>query len=584
MAIKAKSRGFLFDEVKIDAPKRSAFDLSFENKLSLNFGELVPVLCKEVLPNDDIELNSSIFCRFAPLLAPMMHKVDVMTYNFFVPNRIIWKDWESFISPGNGNVVMSNQPSFVPPKMPSLSLSQCLMSGYTDKGDEKKVARLCDYLGLPFNPDSKPGDFSNQQVSELPFRAYNKIYNDYFRDQNLTAPYYDGVSETSFSPASGNMEIKAVSSAFQLRRPKFKILNKCWEKDIFTSALTDPQRGASVMLPLGDSAPIELKEGESQSFTAGVSGGTIIVRTPGASAQSSATWSPSSGSETATLVYTKDGSTANATVTNATATIGVHNLATKMQVDLSKASSITIESLRAAYSLQEWLEKAARTGARYCESMLAHFGQSIEDSRLDRPEFLGGSRNPVNISDVMQTSSTNESTSQPLGDYAGKAISTGSDFTKYHVPEHGWIMTLICVIPRTAYYQGLPKQFQRFDYLDYAWPEFAHLGEQAILNKELYCQGSSQKDADEIFGYTPRYAEYKYNPDEVHGEFKTSLKFWHMARSFDSTPKLNASFVECQPSYDPFAVLQTGTDHVYCDIWHDFKAIRCLPMFGTPHF
>lgn len=615
------SRGFLFDSVKIDTPNRSAFDLSYENRLTLSMGKLVPTFCKEVLPNDDVNLSSNYFARFAPLVAPVMQKIDLMTYNFFVPNRIIWSDWESFISPGAGNVTMANQPNFVAPQMPyftgkflyeqiqtffelgtSLGLKADVYNWFNVS--VFPVLRLLDYLGYPFsvsdikvtyNADSNElyyttpvWDTNETKISALPIMAFFKVYDDYVRDQNLEEPYNVVVGSDWFT---SDNELIFFRLDENNNFPGFSLglVTKCWEKDYFTSALTDPQRGATVYLPLGDSAPITIKEGTSSLQLGATTSGGITTQSTSSDTTITASFMKTANG-TWTLV---SGNTLQqpASVTSKQVYANrdqLETLANNMVVDLSKASSITIETLRAAYSLQEFMEKFARTGARYCESMLAHFGQAIEDARLDRPEFLGGNRNPVSISDVMQNAPTFDGSEQTsaVGDYAGKAITSGNNYFDYHVSEHGWIIQLVCVLPRTSYSQGLGRQFTRMTYLDYAWPEFAHLGEQEILNQELYyAAGSASLPQDGVFGYTPRYADYKYSADEVHGEFKTSLNYWTLSRQFNSQPTLSKDFVHCQPRTDIFAVTDENlADNVYLDVWHDYKVLRCLPMFGTPHF
>lgn len=613
------SRGFLFDSVKIDTPNRSAFDLSYENRLTLSMGKLVPTFCKEVLPNDDVNLSSNYFARFAPLVAPVMQKIDLMTYNFFVPNRIIWSDWESFISPGAGNVTMANQPNFVAPQMPYFtgnSLYTLIVDWFKAMGSAvysqvestferfvPPLLRLLDYLGYPFkvndvtikdvsgNPQFTfaPWSQSKTKISALPIMAFFKIYDDYVRDQNLEEPYNVVVGSDWFT-SDNELVFFRYSNVFDFSTYSFLgLVTKCWEKDYFTSALTDPQRGATVYLPLGDSAPITIKEGTSSLQLGATTSGSITTQSTSSDTTITASFMKTANG-TWTLV---SGNTLQqpASVTSKQVYANrdqLETLANNMVVDLSKASSITIETLRAAYSLQEFMEKFARTGARYCESMLAHFGQAIEDARLDRPEFLGGNRNPVSISDVMQNAPTFDGSEQTsaVGDYAGKAITSGNNYFDYHVSEHGWIIQLVCVLPRTSYSQGLGRQFTRMTYLDYAWPEFAHLGEQEILNQELYyAADSASLPQDGVFGYTPRYAEYKYSADEVHGEFKTSLNYWTLSRQFNSQPTLSKDFVHCQPRTDIFAVTDENlADNVYLDVWHDYKVLRCLPMFGTPHF
>ena len=253
--------------------------------------------------------------------------------------------------------------------------------------------------------------------------------------------------------------------------------------------------------------------------------------------------------------------------------------------DLSQATAATINDLRSAIRLQEWLEKNARGGSRYIESILSHFGVRSSDARLQRPEFLGGGQVPINVSEVLQTSASELATggvkpSTPQGTMAGHGISVGqNNRVSYRCEEHGYIVGILSVMPKTAYQQGVPKKFLRKDKFDYYWPEFAHLGEQAIQNQEIFID-SDPDELEKTFGYIPRYAEYKYENDTVHGEMRDTLKFWHLGRIFDNQPQLNAEFIECDPSDRIFAVLEQ--EHFYAIINHSVRAKRLMPYFGTP--
>ena len=249
--------------------------------------------------------------------------------------------------------------------------------------------------------------------------------------------------------------------------------------------------------------------------------------------------------------------------------------------DLSGATASSINDLRRAFRLQEWLERNARGGARYIEIITAHFGVRSSDARLQRPEFLGGSSTPITISEVLQTSA-NASEPTPQGNMAGHGVSVGSsNYVSYRAEEHGYIIGIMSVMPKTAYQQGVPKHFKKLDKFDYYWPSFANIGEQPIYNEELYHQNNPSDG--EVFGYTPRYAEYKYIPSTVHGEFRTSLNFWHMGRIFSTKPTLNQDFIECDSAEVErvFNVLE-GEEHLYVYLHNEVKATRLMPYYGTP--
>lgn len=561
--ISAPSRGFLFDEVNVSAPKRSAFDLSFENKMSLNFGYLYPTLVQEVLPSDVFECKSSYLLKFEPTLAPIMHKLDAYVYTFFVPNRLIWSNWESFISPGNGKVKMSDMADFVSPVMPSLNVafaSRKLHDNFDDTFSLKTndryfgVGSLADYLGLglDFHRSGASGTLDNLDfsISQLPFRAYALIWNEYFRDQNFQEPI-------DIPLGDGPLDFT------DNREALFSLQKKAWEKDLFTSALPTPQRGGTVLLPITGQANI-VPEGDKFFIKNSGTGANV----PAASVfsvndnESNVIRSDNKGYVTLSTLKSSD-------------------LANYLKVDLSSAASTSIENLRVAYSLQDFLEKAALAGSRYVESILGHFGVRVEDYRIQRPEFLQGDRIPVQVSDVTQTS---ETSSTPQGNQSGiLRSSTDAPTFKYEAKEHGFLIQLLCVLPRTCYQQGMPPLFRRGlneGYLDFAFPEFAHLGEQEVYTSDLY---ANKLTVNKLFGYQPRYVDYKYNSDVVHGQFKTTLDFWHMGRIFDSQPLLNSSFIESSPSHRIFAVTSADNDVIYCDIWHDLRAIRPLPQFGTPN-
>lgn len=515
----------LFNKIQIRRPKYNKFNLSHEKKLSFKMGELVPIMCEEVVPGDRIRNSTEVMLRMAPMLAPIMHRVNVHVHNFFVPNRIVFDGWEDWITGGPDGEDATNHPK--------------VHINYEVTAQARK-GTLADYLGIPAIPDAVGTVDNLLSVSALPFRGYQMIYNEYYRDQNLEDPIDFNID--SANPASAE-RIRLMT----LRR-------RAWEKDYFTSALPWAQRGADVNLPVDSYfSPQELSQSE--------------VKVAG-----SETPSPIGGID-ARSNYAVSG-------TEITSSGGPVKIKTLDDPQIIDATSVTINELRVAVRLQEWLEKNARAGSRYIEQILSHFGVRSSDSRLQRPEYIGGSIMPVMISEVLNTAGG----AVPQGDMTGHGLSVGSSGRNGRkFEEHGYFFTIMSVIPKSAYMQGCPRKFTKFDRYEYFWPEFAHLGEQAIRLKELYhdYSGSYVSDKDSTWAYQSRYAEYKQAQSQVHGDFRDDLDFWHMARNFAAEPSLNSSFVQCNPDDRIFAV-QDGTDTLWAQVYNRVDALRLIPYFNIP--
>lgn len=497
-----------FTTVQVSKPSASWFKLSHDHKFTMNMGDLVPTLLQEVLPGDIFKMRSENLIRFAPMVAPAMHSIAVYNHYFFVPNRLVWSNWEKFITANNGESIVPAPPMFN-------------MNGYVEEGS------LADYLGLP-RGESASGI---GQISAIPFAGYQLIFNEYYRDQNLVTAIPSALSDGLNAWGSPPMSI--------LRK-------RAWQHDYFTSALPFAQKGGAVTLPLGTLQDVP-----------------VYRQKDDASPIDSFAWSSDPAGEMA-IMRNFNGSGQNEHIYAKTSEL--------------TADAATINDLRRAFRLQEWLEKMARGGSRYTEQLLVHFNVRSSDQRLNRPEFIGGTKNPVIISEVLQTS---ESADTPQATMAGHGISAsgGSNMT-YKAEEHGYIFCIQSVMPTTAYQQGIPRHWNRTSHLDYAWPTFAHIGEQAVLNKEIYSDRDDDLD-EEVFGYIPRYSEYRYNPSRVSGEFKTTLAFWHLGRIFENRPNLNQDFITCNPRNDIFAV--TDESHkLWCHTFHKMKAYRKLPKYGTP--
>lgn len=498
--------------------KRSKHSLSNYKLASFDMGELIPCGLTEVLPGDSIQQATSALVRVSPLLAPLMHPVQIRIHHWFVPHRLVWDSWEDFITGGPDG---EDDSAF-----PTKTISYTAGSPDTGSGI---VGGLADYLGVP-------PKINGLVVSALPFRGYNLIWNEWYRDQDLQV-------EAVVDTGDGNDTLTATN-----------LLNVDWEKDYFTTARPWPQKGPDVTVPLGTFAPVVTN---SQNILFKPSGGAY-----GESAYSTAT---ADGKITRT---------AGAPGTLANIQFGSQ---TGLQTDLSNATAASINALRLAFSLQHFQEARARFGSRYVE-YLRYLGVQSSDARLQRPEYLGGGKQTLQISEVLQTAPTTDGDdSVGVGELKGHGIgAVRSNRYRRFFEEHGYVHSFISVKPKTIYAQGLPRTWNRRTKEDFWQKELQHIGSQEILNKELY---APHAQPDGVFGYQDRYDEYRRTESTIAGEFRTSLDFWHMARIFGSAPALNAAFVLSNPTQDIFAT--PGTDNLYAMISHSIQARRLISATGS---
>lgn len=535
----------LFSQIPKAQISRSVFDRSHGWKSTFDSGYLVPFLVDEVLPGDSYKVKFNFLARLSTPIVPTMDNLFLDTFYFFVPYRLLWKHWEQF----NG------QQDF-----PGASTDYLVpqTTAPADKGFD--VGSLEDYFGLPTG-------IKGIKANELAARAYALVWNEWFRDENLQNPI-NLSTYAEIATASGLDDVGLGDAGFV---GQHKLLRRGKRHDYFTSALPWPQKGPGVEIGLAGSAVVKSDPatfiGSDFSTSSNVGG---LQRNSTSSAARTAFYSPSSlGSPYDSIGVNIDPSRFN------------------LSVDLTGATSATINSLRQAFQIQKLYERDARGGTRYTEILRSHFGVVSPDSRLQRPEYLGGSESPVIINPVVQNSATGSTGAEtPQGNLAafGLASSTSArhGFTKSFV-EHGLILGLLNVRADLTYQQGIPRMFSRRTRFDFYWPVLAHLGEQAILNKEIYAQGTDKDD--EVFGYQERYAEYRYFPSMVTGKLRStyaqSLDVWHLSQKFDSLPTLSAQFIQDDPPIDRILAVQNEPQFII-DSYIDMKCARPMPVYGVP--
>lgn len=568
-----------FSQIPNSPIQRSIFDRSHDYKTTLDAGYLIPFFVDEVLPGDTFKLRVNAFVRMNTLIAPFMDNVFMDTFFFFVPSRLVWDNWQRFCgeqkNPGDSTDFL----------IPSLSGTNTFANG-----------SIFDYMGLPTGVTLDP---TNTPINALPFRAYNLIYNEWFRDENLidSIPVITGDGPDPIS--------------------NYTLRKRAKRHDYFTSALPWPQKGPSVDVGLTGNAPIvgfgpdgyrfnftsdiEGGQGPSSSWQLGAAdindmgklqaffGNSVGSGNQARSWQNYGSPSPSwtdviqqQDQDTSVQLTALKGSGISSFYHFGGGYLLPTNSSETPYADLSGVSAITINDLRQAFQIQKFYEKWARGGSRYTETLRVMFNVISPDARLQRPEYLGGTHSRVNVVPTAQTSSTDSVSPQSNLSAFGVLGDSAHGFNKSFV-EHGYLIGLCCLRADITYQQGLNRMWSRRQLFDFYWPTLAHLGEQVVYNREIYTQGTAEDNG--VFGYQERYAEYRYKPSMITGKLRSTdpqtLDVWHLAQKFDSLPKLNQDFIEENPPINRVIAVQ-NEPQFFADFWFDLKTSRPMPVYSVP--
>jgi hypothetical protein len=544
---------------------RSQFDRSSSLKTSFNVGDVVPFYLDEVLPGDTFKISTSKVVRFQTLLTPMMDNVYLDTYYFFVPNRLVWDHWKEF----NGE---NTQSAWIPEVEYSIPQVTTPSGGWN-------IGTIADYFGIPTG-------VSGLSVSALPFRAYTMIMNEWFRDQNLVDPLLLDTDDTTRigSNDAGIDKVELGGKPFVAGK----------YHDYFTSCLPAPQKGPDVMIPVtgaGASLPV-VALNEDASAASGLSTFYNTVYTGFASTSNPEvrSYGVANNGTAPSVVSSEKSFPANLASIPATGVDPKNGYpimpANLWAINTGSQAAATINQLRMAFQIQKLYERDARGGTRYTEILRSHFGVVSPDARLQRPEYLGGNRIPININQVIQTSGTVEG-STPQGATAGQSLTTDrhSDFTKSFT-EHGYVIGLLVARYDHTYQQGLDRLWSRKGRFDFYWPVLANIGEQAVKNKEIYAQGTEVDD--EVFGYQEAWAEYRYKPNRVTGEMRSSapasLDVWHLGDDYSALPRLSAEWIqEDAKTVDRVLAVQSSvSNQLFADLYVKNICTRPMPMYSIP--
>ena len=517
-----------FADVPFADIERSTFDRSNAWKGTIETaGQLIPIYWDEVLPGDTFNVRATVFTRLATPLKPFFDNMKMDLHFFFVPNRIIWDNWQRFM--GERRDPADDPDNFTIP--------QATM----DLADPTMFGTLADYLGLPIGQ----GVSATTSVSDLPFRAYELIHYEWYRDQN--------VQDQVLPPDTGDGPTSRVATIPKIRNKR---------KDYFTSALPFAQKGDPVVIPIGQSAPVVSTGDGAPTFDIGTTVGDRLGQKPG-------------GDNTGAKFET-------ATEGGASFVPGTWN-DPKLLADLTGATATSINDLRTAFQIQRLLERDARGGTRYIELVLSHFGVQSDDARMQRPELLGFGSGPINLNPIGSTYA-DQTEGIPQGNLAAIGTGLAKGGFNHSFTEHGIVMCLASVQADLTYQQGIEKYWRRSSRYDFYWPALAHLGEQQIKQEELYYSADPAQD-DLVFGYQERYGEYRFRPSRICGQFRsnhpTSLDVWHLAQDFDAPPTLNGAFINEDPPVER-VIAVPSEPHFLCDAWFDVKSTRPMPVYSVP--
>lgn len=547
----------VFSSVLGNKVGRSVFDLSHVKRFTCDMGQLIPVYFDECVPGDTRKIGMQCVTRFQPLVAPILDSVDLTVHYFFVPTRLLMdkeEDWNTFLTGGkDGKDESVSLPSYGFTYFDGSSNDNSKPVAPFSNGIRDGKYSLWDYFGLPIvNGVTSSSIRDVNHINGFCQRSYNLVWNEYYKDENLV----DNVSLLNNT-----------------------ILYRAWKKDYFTSALPWQQRGVAPALPLSGTVPVTF--GNNKIVSIYNNGDDALINYVGVDGQT----------YPGTLHVGSDGKVYS-TAPHAGALTGINGyFSANGSIDLSNAATFDVATLRQCVQIQRWLELNARGGVRYTEFLRSHFGISPKDEVLGRPEYIGGTKSSIVISEVLQTSRTVDSTQtekgSPLGRLAGHGLGASSDYIcTYTAKEFGYIIGIASWMPKPSYQQGVNRIFSRKTKFDFYFPEFAHLSEQAVTNGEVFATGTA-KDS-EIFGYQGAYNEMRYTPSFNCADMRDTFSYWHLGRIFQNAPKLNAGFLTTNPAYDGGIrkdIFASKTEPgLLVQFANIVKAIRPLPVYGTPGF